>query len=94
MSATEVISAPQDLHLIPDVSLDLVRGPGQSSSAGPQGEGLEGYDEEQIAYMTDEWCIVVDEKDLPIGSATKEICMCYHSPALGASIANSGTLFI
>jgi isopentenyl-diphosphate delta-isomerase len=89
MSANEVIALPQDLLLVPGVSLDLVRGPGQTTSASPQGEGLEGYDEEQIAYMTDEWCIVVDEKDLPIGSATKEICTHCHSPGLGAPIANT-----
>ena len=34
---------------------------------------LEGYDEEQIRLM-DEVCIVLDEQDMPIGSADKKTC--------------------
>ena len=42
-----------------------------------QDNDLEGYDEEQIRLM-DEVCIVLDENDLPIGSASKKVCM-YNS---------------
>lgn len=34
---------------------------------------LEGYDAEQVRLM-DEVCIVLDEDDKPIGSASKKIC--------------------
>jgi hypothetical protein len=36
-------------------------------------EALTGHDEEQIRLM-DEVCIVTDENDLPIGTASKKIC--------------------
>lgn len=35
---------------------------------------LDGYDEEQIRLM-EEVCIVLDEDDKPIGSASKKVCM-------------------
>jgi isopentenyl-diphosphate delta-isomerase len=35
---------------------------------------LSGHDEEQIRLM-DEVCIVLDENDKPIGTASKKICM-------------------
>jgi isopentenyl-diphosphate Delta-isomerase len=35
---------------------------------------LEGHDEEQIRLM-DEVCIVLDENDVPIGTASKKLCM-------------------
>ena len=44
---------------------------------------LQGYDEEQIRLM-EEVCIVLDENDVPIGSASKKVCMCdadLYSPA-------------
>jgi isopentenyl-diphosphate delta-isomerase len=34
---------------------------------------LEGHDEEQIRLM-DEVCIVLDENDVPIGTASKKLC--------------------
>lgn len=34
---------------------------------------LEGYDAEQVRLM-DEVCIVLDEDDKPIGSASKRVC--------------------
>jgi isopentenyl-diphosphate delta-isomerase len=37
-------------------------------------EALTGHDEEQIRLM-DEVCIVTDENDAPIGTASKKICM-------------------
>lgn len=36
---------------------------------------MAGYDEEQIRLM-DEVCIVLDEDDIPIGSASKKVCEC------------------
>jgi len=36
-------------------------------------EALTGHDEEQIRLM-DEVCIVLDENDSPIGTASKKIC--------------------
>ena len=38
-------------------------------------EDLQGYNEEQIRFM-DEVCIVLDEDDKPIGSASKKVCVC------------------
>lgn len=48
------------------------------------GDALSGYDEEQIRLM-DEMCIVTDENDLPIGKASKKICMSspHHSKDSG-----------
>ena len=37
-------------------------------------DALEGYDAEQIRLM-EEVCIVTDEEDRPIGSASKKVCM-------------------
>lgn len=39
-----------------------------------QASELEGYDEEQVRLM-DEVCIVLDNNDQPIGSASKKACM-------------------
>lgn len=63
MSATETSTAPitaeNILRLFPDIDT--------------RGEALEGHDEEQIRLM-DEVCIVTDENDLPIGTASKKLC--------------------
>lgn len=61
-TATEqapAITAENMLRLFPDID---------TSS-----EALSGHDEEQIRLM-DEVCIVTDENDLPIGTASKKIC--------------------
>ena len=42
---------------------------------------LAGYDEEQIRLM-DEVCIVLDENDVPIGSASKKVCTSHPLPPL------------
>ena len=52
-------SAETLLRLFPDID---------TSSA-----GLEGHDEEQIRLM-DEVCIVLDNDDKPIGTASKKLC--------------------
>lgn len=65
MSATRTearsapITADTILRLFPDIETS--------------GEALDGHDEEQIRLM-DEVCIVTDENDLPIGTASKKLC--------------------
>ncbi|KAK5244753.1 isopentenyl-diphosphate delta-isomerase idi1 [Exophiala xenobiotica] len=44
-----------------------------SNSNSNSSDDLAGYDEEQIRLM-DEVCIVLDENDMPIGSASKKAC--------------------
>jgi isopentenyl-diphosphate Delta-isomerase len=41
---------------------------------------LEGHDEEQIRLM-DEVCIVLDENDKPIGTASKKLCRFSRLPS-------------
>lgn len=55
----EPITAQTILRLFPDIDTS--------------GEALEGHDEEQIRLM-DEVCIVLDENDVPIGTASKKLC--------------------
>jgi isopentenyl-diphosphate Delta-isomerase len=57
---TAPISAETILRLFPDIDTTS--------------EALSGHDEEQIRLM-DEVCIVLDENDVPIGKASKKICM-------------------
>lgn len=65
--ATE-ITAENILRLFPEIDTGL-------ATQNTPGTELEGYDDEQIRLM-DEVCIVLDNDDLPIGSATKKICEC------------------
>jgi isopentenyl-diphosphate delta-isomerase len=53
------ITADTILRLFPDIDTS--------------GDALEGHDEEQIRLM-DEVCIVIDEDDKPIGTASKKLC--------------------
>lgn len=55
------ITAQNILRLFPDIDTTSV--------------ALEGHDEEQIRLM-DEVCIVLDENDNPIGTASKKLCEC------------------
>ncbi len=67
-TATEqapAITAENMLRLFPDID---------TSS-----EALSGHDEEQIRLM-DEVCIVTDENDSPIGTASKKICSLPYVP--------------
>ncbi|KAK4454298.1 NUDIX hydrolase domain-like protein [Podospora aff. communis PSN243] len=57
--ASAPITAENILRLFPDIDTS--------------GEALEGHDEEQIRLM-DEVCIVTDEDDKPIGTASKKLC--------------------
>ncbi|KAK4109856.1 isopentenyl diphosphate isomerase [Canariomyces notabilis] len=56
---TTAITAENILRLFPDIDTS--------------GEALEGHDAEQIRLM-DEVCIVTDENDMPIGTASKKLC--------------------
>lgn len=67
-TTTGPITADAMLRLFPDIDTS--------------GAALEGHDEEQIRLM-DEVCIVTDENDLPIGTASKKLCeylTSSHSP--------------
>lgn len=57
---TEPMTADTILRLFPDID---------TSS-----EALSGHDEEQIRLM-DEVCIVLDDNDMPVGKASKKLCM-------------------
>lgn len=76
MSTTATITEPPAvnaeniLRLFPEVSTTLIGGNHASATSDNE---LEGYDEEQIRLM-DEVCIVLDDNDLPIGSASKKVC--------------------
>lgn len=65
---TGSISAENILRLFPDIDTT-------STSE------LDGHDEEQIRLM-DEVCIVLDENDQAIGTASKKICTCPRQDGL------------
>ena len=59
VTTAQPITAETMLRLFPDIDTNS--------------EPLSGHDEEQIRLM-DEVCIVLDENDKPIGTASKKIC--------------------
>lgn len=69
------ITADNVATLFPDIDTSLARNvlPSANGSTARQGVELEGYDEEQVRLM-DEVCIVLDNDDKPIGSASKKTC--------------------
>jgi isopentenyl-diphosphate delta-isomerase len=69
------ITAENVLRLFPEVNTSLIGG---SHNSATNDNALQGYDEEQIRLM-DEVCIVLDNDDLPIGSATKKLCKCLRT---------------
>ena len=69
MTETRSAYTENILRLFPEINTQLAA---QARSA-TQDQDLAGYDEEQIRLM-DEVCIVLDEDDLPIGSASKKVC--------------------
>lgn len=93
MSATTTITAPPEITadnvaiLFPDVDTSLARDilPTANNNSAREGTELEGYDEEQIRLM-DEVCIVLDNNDRPIGSASKKICQLLQPPPWNKSI--------
>jgi isopentenyl-diphosphate delta-isomerase len=71
---TVAITAENVATLFPDVDTSLARSILPAVSACTQeGGDLEGYDEEQVRLM-EEVCIVLDNDDKPIGSASKKTC--------------------
>ena len=70
MSTTHTVTAENVLRLFPEVNTTLV---GNAHDSTVSDQDLRGYDEEQIRLM-DEVCIVLDEHDAPIGSASKKVC--------------------
>ena len=76
-TTAQPITAEAMLRLFPDIDTST--------------EALDGHDEEQIRLM-DEVCIVLDENDVPIGKASKKICLWKLSlPSLPNSMARSGS---
>ncbi|KAL8903659.1 MAG: hypothetical protein Q9207_003779 [Kuettlingeria erythrocarpa] len=66
---TQTITAENITRLFPEVNTSLA-----SSHKTPTTDSdLQGYDEEQIRLM-EEVCIVLDNDDNPIGSASKKVC--------------------
>lgn len=66
---THLVTADNVTRLFPEVNRELA-----SAHKVPTNDAdLEGYDEEQIRLM-DEVCIVLDNDDNPIGSASKKVC--------------------
>lgn len=74
---TPRITAANIFTLFPDV--ETSRTPIHTTAGSD--DVLDGYDEEQIRLM-DEVCIVLDEDDLPIGSASKKVCKLQWSTTL------------
>lgn len=70
MSNQPRITAENVLRLFPEVNTALIGG---SHNSATNDNSLDGYDDEQIRLM-DEVCIVLDDNDIPIGSATKKLC--------------------
>lgn len=68
-TTTRTVTADNVIRLFPEVDASLANSHRTSS----RDNDLEGYDEEQIRLM-DEVCIVLDEDDNPIGSASKKVC--------------------
>lgn len=67
-TTTTVTGAPQSTAITAETILRLFPDIDTSSTS-----ELEGHDEEQIRLM-DEVCIVLDENDQAIGTASKKIC--------------------
>lgn len=70
-ASTQTLTADNVLHLVPEVDTHLASTHQRHDT---RHDDLQGYDEEQIRLM-DEVCIVLDENDRPIGSASKKVCM-------------------
>ena len=71
---TQTVTADNVIRLFPDVNPHL----STSHRTSTEDDDLQGYDEEQIRLM-EEVCIVLDDDDNPIGSASKKVCMCFRN---------------
>lgn len=76
VTAPVEITAENVATIFPDVDTSLARNilPSSANNEAAQSSELEGYDEEQVRLM-EEVCIVLDNEDRPIGSASKKTCM-------------------
>ncbi|KAI6837170.1 Isopentenyl-diphosphate [Hortaea werneckii] len=72
VAPTQPSNAAEILRMFPEINTHLATQT-QTHTTNGNDSDLAGYDEEQIRLM-DEVCIVLDENDLPIGSASKKIC--------------------
>ena len=74
ITQTETITAENVVRLFPDVNTSLA-----SDHKVPTSDSdLAGYDEEQVRLM-EEVCIILDNDDKPIGSASKKVCACLQA---------------
>ena len=83
MSTTATVTEPPRITaenvatLFPEVDTSLAREVLPTATSNPSasqaGDELAGYDEEQVRLM-EEVCIVLDDDDKPIGSASKKAC--------------------
>ena len=98
MSTTQIqpqnqaVTAENVIRLFPEVDSHLASSHNTQSSH----DELQGYDEEQIRLM-DEVCIVLDNDDNPIGSASKKTCTPLslpNSPATPSKPSKSPTQLI
>ena len=73
-TVTEPITADNIIRLFgADINTEVIGGNARQGNSNNADADLAGYDEEQIRLM-DEMCIVLDENDSPIGSASKKVC--------------------
>ncbi|MCJ1245502.1 isopentenyl-diphosphate delta-isomerase idi1 [Trapelia coarctata] len=68
-TTTQTVTAQNVIRLFPEVNTHLASSHRTQTST----DDLQGYDEEQIRLM-EEVCIVLDNDDNPIGSASKKVC--------------------
>ena len=73
VTESQPITAENIRSLFPRINTAL------AAQSARQDNDLEGYNEEQIRLM-DEVCIVLDDDDKPIGSASKKICTVVQQP--------------
>ena len=71
-TTTQTVTAENVIRLFPEVDTHLASSHRTQTST----DDLAGYDEEQIRLM-EEVCIVLDNDDNPIGSASKKVCMSF-----------------
>ncbi|KAL8935284.1 MAG: hypothetical protein Q9216_005503 [Gyalolechia sp. 2 TL-2023] len=69
IAQSQTVTAENVIRLFPEVNASLA----SSHKTPTTDDDLQGYDEEQIRLM-EEVCIVLDNDDNPIGSASKKVC--------------------
>lgn len=69
ITQTQAVTAENVIRLFPEVNSSLA----STHKTPTTDDDLQGYDEEQIRLM-EEVCIVLDNDDNPIGSASKKVC--------------------